>query len=150
MRGNQATNSSNTNPICERGNEIFPFILIEVLVCLFHPSSILHHPPPLRLNSPPLPPSLSRLCKYYPEMNNFTWCWAPLPLGLFVRSESVSDSQELSICKVDKRERHWALLYNFIHTSTKKSFILILKWLQMRRTLFFCLGAEVCDNVGLN
>lgn len=83
-------------------------------------------------------------------MNNFTWCWAPLPLGLFVRSESVSDSQELSICKVDKRERHWALLYNFIHTSTKKSFILILKWLQMRRTLFFCLGAEVCDNVGLN
>lgn len=81
MRGNQATNSGNINPICERGNEIFPFIFNWSL-SLFVPS-IIRPPLLVRLNSSPFSPSLSRLCKYYLEMNNFTWCSAPLPLSLF-------------------------------------------------------------------
>lgn len=74
MRGNQATNSGNINPICERGNEIFPFIFNWSLSLFVS----IHHPPVL-----PLPVRVE--CVFLFSLHhdtvsvNITLRWIPSP-----------------------------------------------------------------------
>lgn len=139
-RGNQATNSSNINPSGVGGGEILPFISNWGLF-LFHPSS---HFGPVRLDSSPSTSSLLRLDKYYLEVNKFTW---RAPMNLFCHKWNCLIP---SICMAAERGDVCSRLYNFIQSSTKKSFLLILKWLQMCNRRPFCLSAEVRDNVSVN
>lgn len=129
-------------------------VLIEVSVCFFHPSSSgapAHAPLILFLSFPSSHPPLS---KWYLEVNNFTWCSAPLPLTFFVfffhgRIESVCGIHSPRPFAKLMRQRRWVPALSF-HSPVHKEIIYADPQMASNAPHSFCPGAEVCDNVGLN
>lgn len=102
MRGNQATNSCNIKPICERGNETFPFIFNWSL-SLFVPSITRLSARPLARGKVEFPSSTSRLRKYYLRWITSAGALCPWAFSSFAEMK-VFDSAQLSVCRLDKRE----------------------------------------------
>lgn len=121
MRGNQATNSSNINPICERGNEIFPFAFNWRLGLFFSPGKVefllfLCVSINITLRWITLP-AVHLLCPWA-FLSRFKKCWLHL------------------LAQWEEEKAAWSLLYNFIHSSTKKYLSHILRRLQMHCICF--------------